>query len=61
MESTDRGNLDARSSCIIGKLSINGKRVSSGLVSGGKESASVFRVHGPPNPACIVTLCIGIG
>lgn len=61
MESTDRGNLNARSWCIIGQLSITGKRVSSGVASGGKESASVFKVHGPPNPSCIVTLCASIG
>ena len=62
MESTDRGNLDVRSWCIIGKLSINGKRASTGLVfSDGKESASVLKVHGPPNLSCIETLSTSIG
>ena len=60
MESMDRGNLDARSWCIIRKLSINGKSVSSGVVIGGRESASIFKVHGPHTRSCIVILCTGI-
>ena len=50
MESTDRVDLDARSWCI------NGKRVSTGVVSGGKESASVLKVHGPHHRSYIVTI-----
>ena len=46
MKSKDRGNVHARSCCIIHELSINGgkKRVSAGVFTG-KEPASVFKVH----------------
>lgn len=62
MKSTDRENLHARSRCIKHKMSVNGreKRVSRGVVTG-KEPASVFKVHVPQPPTCIVTPCTGIG
>ena len=62
MESTDRGNLDARSWCVIGKIVYKWQKGLNWCVfSGGKESASVLKVHGPPNLSCIETLSTNIG